>query len=1291
MNLNEQQGRWILQSGLLPRETVDQAWQATQNSAWLDLCAVLESWGQLTPEQSHHIRQATQQQSAPSSSAPVSPVLPSPAILSPHSSSQMRAPPMSASMQSASMELMHSFESIETIGLPDYHIDSELGRGGMGVVWLGRHKETLEKVVIKAILENKKSEMGLKRFAREASILARINHPNVVSIKDYDSVNDQLPYLVMEFVDGRDMKGYVKEMLRVEGTVPPLSWTLEIFTKLARALAACHEVGALHRDLKPANILIENETDRPVICDFGLARANTEELKNEMSQWESLTQSGQIVGTPSFMPPEQLDSNKDYGELGAKCDVWGLGATLFYCLTGEPPYKGLSMVNLVKAHMAGEPRRLRELKPETPEWLNQLCADMLLRDSRRRPSMDELADCIENEESFHSVAGPKMLRYIGLALLLIFMVLGGSLGFVVASAPVPRFELKASAEGQAFEDKQEDKLEIWTKDGQVSLKLAILEGKWVQSVVTRGHSYSDVIDNEATVKLAAKTNKDRIEIKVVDAFGNESKTRTIIVHKDKEAPVITLDPLPPIKSDRQIVTGSLSEICQSVKIAGVAAIVTGTQFRVDLPLMDLSARKLEVTAWDRAGNTGKTGLPIYVVAAPESRTPIDEILSQVKDGSRLILLPGDYQAPRQISRNVEIYGVRDVKVNIEDPGLEVDGVDVSIRGCVLVCRSESEKTFMRMSRGRLNFEDCTFQIAGSTRPLLMEVKGPKRGLGIPPEAVFRQCQFKLPKGMTRLLAFENTVLTLDQCNFSTKLVNRVKRGRREAMIALTRGTFAQVSSTMFDGGKMLVDLRNTRAIFRQSSFKNAQGFAVFSESSNIRFDDCNFDSNKRGALAMNVASRVEVTQCRFRDNGESKSRAAIMLGNRSQCRLDNCQISGSIPRAIYGGGGVLVAFSRCQLTNNGSQPMVLDNSSRGRLSQCEIDSEEAYKISALRRSTWNFEDSQFLSKAKGVFESEAQSRFVVTRCLKAGTIEETFEEGVSPNVLSWQEPKRFAGTKVGTFIIDGNGNGDFTTFGGALQHLRSKQPTIAMPRLIVRKGIYNESITINDDVEIRAEGPPGAVQLIATESRLILIQGADVRLVGLTLKKGSTRYANATIKIQGRGSLDVERCVISSKDGACLSISGAYRRAEFSNIPDNLPAPKPLLYIRDSELRPSGYGGAMIYDAIAILENTDIIDDRAEGPNKRPNVAIKSGGYGRMKNCKIVNSRIFGIHLENGRVNLDSCLISKSASEGVYLGPGDARLLKCIITENKLQGLTISPESKALVDHCRIFGNGEMR
>ncbi|MDF1662905.1 MAG: right-handed parallel beta-helix repeat-containing protein, partial [Planctomycetota bacterium] len=553
-----------------------------------------------------------------------------------------------------------------------------------------------------------------------------------------------------------------------------------------------------------------------------------------------------------------------------------------------------------------------------------------------------------------------------------------------------------------------------------------------------------------------------------------------------------------------------------------------------------------------------------------------------------------------------------------------------------------------------------------------------------------QCQFKLPKEKTKALVFENTVVTLDQCNFSSKLVEVVKPGRREALLSFSRGTFAQVFSTVFDGGKMLIDMSNTRAIFRRSSFKNAMGFAVFSEASNLRFDDCNFDKNRRGAIAMNSTSRAEVTQCRFRGNGSEKFSGAVLLGNRSQARFDACQISGSIPRAIYGRGRVLVALSRCQLTNNGSRPIALESSSRGRLSQCEIDEEKPYTISASNGSTWNFEDSQFLSKAAGIFDSRNQSRFVVTRCSKTGKIEERFDGDSSPNVLSWQEPKRFAGTKVGTYVIDANGNGDFTTFGGALQHLRNKQPTIAMPRLIVRKGVYNESIEIFDDVEIRGEGGPGAVQLVATEDRLMSILNADVRLVGLTLKKGTARYPNATIKIQGRGSLDIERCVISSKDGACLSIAGAYRRAD-ANTPSNYAAPKPLLYIRDSELRPSGYGGAMIYDAIAIIENTEIIDDRAEGPNKRPNVAIKSGGYGRMKNCKIVNSRIFGIHLENGRATLDSCLISKSASEGLYLGPGDARLFKCVITENKLQGMTISPESRALVDHCRIFGNGEMR
>lgn len=1290
MNINEQQGHWILQSNLLPRETVDQAWQATQASPWLDLCGVLESWGRLTPEQAQHIRHATQSKSSPSSAAPVAPVMPTP-VISPNSSSQMMAPPMSASMQNASMELMHSFESIETLGLPDYHIDRELGRGGMGVVWLGRHKESLDKVVIKAVLESKKSEVGLKRFAREASILARIKHPNVVSIRDYDAINEQLPYLVMEFVDGQDLKSYVKESLRVESNVPPLEWTLEIFTKLARALTACHEVGALHRDLKPANILIESETDRPVICDFGLARANTEQLKNEMSQWESLTQSGQIVGTPSFMPPEQLDSNKDYGELGAKCDVWGLGATLFYCLTGEPPYKGLSMVNLVKAHMAGEPRRLRDLKPETPPWLDQLCADMLLRDSRRRPTMEDVAECIENEESFHSPEVSSSLRYVIGAALLLVVLIGLGVGALVATAPTPRFKLSASAEGQFFEDKQEDELEIWTKDGQVTLKLDVLEGRWVQSVVTRGHTYTDISDNQASLTLSAKTDEERIDIKVVDGFGNESQTRSILVHKDKEAPTITLDPLAAIESDRQVVTGSLSEICRSVSIAGVKATLTGTRFRVDLPLKDMSARKLEVTAEDRAGNSGVLGLPIYVLQAPDSRTPLEKTLLKVKDGARLVLLPGDYKMPGQIGRNVEIYGVRDVVLNIEDPGFEVAGVDVSVRGCVIACRSEAEKSFVTMTRGRLEFEDCSFRISGATRPLLMEVKGPKRGLGIPPELVLRRCQFKFPKGMTKGFLLENTVLNIEQCGFSSKLDAELRPKRRESLFDLDRGTFVQCVSTTFDGGQMLVGMANTRAIFRRSFFKNALGFAIFCNASNIRLDDCNFDSNRRGALALNYMTRGEVTQCRFRDNGEAQVQAAIMLGNRSQCRFDDCQISGSQPRGIYARGGSMVAMSRCQLTNNGGGPLILEKSSRGRLSQCEIDEKEAYRVIVGGGSVLTFEDSQFLAKVPGVFESENQGRFVVTRCQKLSKIEESFQGSASPNVMSWREPKRFAGTKVGTYIIDSTGNGDFTTFRGALQHLRSKQPTIAMPRLIVRKGVYNESITINDDVEIRAEGALGEVQLVATESRLILIQDADVRLVGLTLKKGATRYANATIKIQGRGSLDIERCVITSKDGACLSISGAYRRAEFSNIPSNIAAPKPLLYIRDSELRPSGYGGAMIYDAIAILENTSVIDDRAEGPNKRPNVAIKSGGYGRLKNCKIINSRIFGVHLENGRVNLDSCLVSESASEGVYLGPGDARMFKCIITKNKLQGLTVSPESKVLVDHCRIFGNGEMR
>jgi serine/threonine protein kinase len=180
-------------------------------------------------------------------------------------------------------------ENSEHEDLPEqFQLLGEIGRGGMGVVKLAQHRASKAKVAVKFLTTGNLTIEDVRRFEREAKTLAQFQHNNIIGIKEFGHFRGR-PYFSMEYVEGQDLTGKVKQHILETGQVPDFEWTRQIFISLVKALQHCHENEVLHRDLKPHNILIEQASGRPVFIDFGLAG----HLKGRQRSSEELTKSGQ--------------------------------------------------------------------------------------------------------------------------------------------------------------------------------------------------------------------------------------------------------------------------------------------------------------------------------------------------------------------------------------------------------------------------------------------------------------------------------------------------------------------------------------------------------------------------------------------------------------------------------------------------------------------------------------------------------------------------------------------------------------------------------------------------------------------------------------------------------------------------------------------------------------------------------------------------------------------------------------------------------------------------------------
>lgn len=271
-------------------------------------------------------------------------------------------------------------EALPLGGFGDYEFLEELGHGGMGVVYKARQCSLHRVVALKMLLGGQfAGKVALGRFRAEAELAAQLQHPNIVAIHEIGE-QDGLPYFTMDFVPGHSLVDLVRDH-----PLPARAAAGYVQT-IARAIHYAHEQGVLHRDLKPSNILID-AFDQPRITDFGLAKRLT-------GSTSDLTVSGQALGSPNFMPPEQAAGK--HKTSGPTSDIYGLGAILYYLITGRPPFMAENVSAAVRQVLENEPVSPRVLNPGVPRDLETLCLKCLQKEAKQRyATAAEVADELE--------------------------------------------------------------------------------------------------------------------------------------------------------------------------------------------------------------------------------------------------------------------------------------------------------------------------------------------------------------------------------------------------------------------------------------------------------------------------------------------------------------------------------------------------------------------------------------------------------------------------------------------------------------------------------------------------------------------------------------------------------------------------------------------------------------------------------------------------------------------------------------------------------------------------------
>src|SRR5947208_7743718 len=282
-----------------------------------------------------------------------------------------------------------------------YELDGVVGRGGMAEVYRARDLRLDRIVAVKTLREDLARDQTFQaRFRREAQSAASLNHPSIVAVYDPgedDTGGSHIPYIVMEYVDGRTLR----DLLRDDRRLLP-ERALEITDGVLRALEYSHQAGIVHRDIKPCNVMVTRNGDVKVM-DFGIARAMSDAQA-------TMTQTAQVIGTAQYLSPEQARGER----VDARSDLYSTGCLLYELLTGRPPFLGDSPVAIAYQHVRENPIPPSRVDPEVPQWADAIVLKAMAKDPRDRyQSAAEMRADIQRALSGVPVSGPRTGVYGG--------------------------------------------------------------------------------------------------------------------------------------------------------------------------------------------------------------------------------------------------------------------------------------------------------------------------------------------------------------------------------------------------------------------------------------------------------------------------------------------------------------------------------------------------------------------------------------------------------------------------------------------------------------------------------------------------------------------------------------------------------------------------------------------------------------------------------------------------------------------------------------------------------------
>jgi eukaryotic-like serine/threonine-protein kinase len=273
-----------------------------------------------------------------------------------------------------------------------YEIVRRIGEGGMGAVYEARHSIIGKRVAIKVLLEKfLENEELIARLLQEARLASSIGHQNIVDVTDFGTTRDGRAFVVMEFLEGEPLS----ELIMRDAPLP-VERSLAIGKQIASALGAAHAKAIVHRDVKPENVYLvrRGDTDFVKVVDFGVSKAVHSHDENG-PEWQRLTRTGAVLGTPLFMSPEQASGNEDIDQ---RADIWAVALILYECLTGELPFRGNNYLGVVSQILNKEAQPPSVLRPELgiPMAVDRLVMHGLEKDrSRRYQAMEAMERDIE--------------------------------------------------------------------------------------------------------------------------------------------------------------------------------------------------------------------------------------------------------------------------------------------------------------------------------------------------------------------------------------------------------------------------------------------------------------------------------------------------------------------------------------------------------------------------------------------------------------------------------------------------------------------------------------------------------------------------------------------------------------------------------------------------------------------------------------------------------------------------------------------------------------------------------